>query len=196
MWVLVLIDVGEAFGMGHSSSAVLRSTVLRSISLVVLIGVSLSVSGCQDQWWHNLPGWGGYWWQRGQPKGVNELLTDAQHKLELALSGSADERQEIIPTARGIQQSLTKAVEYTRAGRASTDVLSELNETERQMMQLEGKLSVGSRAAYGELAAQLRQFTNDAQSGHPANEGAFGLFASRTFVFLASELSMPPPVLL
>lgn len=177
--------------MGHSSSI-----ASRTVSFVILLSFALAVSGCRDQWWHNLPGYGGYWWQRGQPKSVSQLLAESQGKLETALTDSASERQEIVPSAKGIQQALTKAVEYTRMGRASTDVVTELTEAERQMLQLEGKLSIGSRAAYGELASELRQFTADAQSGQGTSFASFGLFTSRTFVFLANELSMPPPVVL
>ncbi len=156
----------------------------------------LLVCGCRDQWWHSIPGYGGYWWQRGQPKSVSQLLTESQGKLDAALTASAAERKEIVPAAKGIRESLSKAAELSRGGRPATEVVAQISAAEQQMIQLEGRLSVGSRAAYGELASQLREFASEAQGGQETSFAAFGLFTARTFVFLANELSMPPPIVL
>ena len=61
------------------------------------------------------------------------------------------------------------------------------------MMELEGKLSVGSRAAHNELNGQLRTLIEHAEKGDKTDVAALGLYTARVQAFLANELSVPAP---
>ena len=123
------------------------------------------------------------------------MLDESTKILEEKLAAAASERADILPLAKNLKSALGKALAATSStSAASTNVAASLEEAAQAMLDLEGKLSVGSRAAYGELAGQLRVFADSASSGQVPNHSAFGLFASRTYKFLASELQVPPPV--
>lgn len=166
---------------------------LFSISLIFIsLGCNSDTFGAK--WWQHLPGWGGYWWQRGQPKSVSQLLDESTTRLSEAVAQYQSKREELIPLATSIEKSLNSTLLSVQKKDAA--VSDNLNKTELAMLELEGKLSVGSRAAYGELSSQLRAFTNQASSGAEIKQEAFGLYTSRIFFFLANELSMPKPVIL
>ncbi len=165
----------------------------------MLIVLCAGCDGSGDsRWWTKIPGYGGYWWQRGQPKSVAQLLDISKGKLGESLSSHASARSDIAANAEGIQTALTGAYERVLAGGKKEDVASQLGKVEDNFIDIEAKLSIGSRAAYGELAGQLRTFSERLRSGQDiGDEGfreAFGLYTSRVLAFLANELSVPAPV--
>lgn len=153
--------------------------------LVLLLSFSclLFFCGCSE-----------YWWTRGHPKSTTELLTSAQQKLELALSKADNSRPELVPLSKNISNSFLEALEASRKKANQNEIIARLSQVEMAMLELEGKLSVGSRAAYGELSAALRAVVNDAGDGKPPVNGAFTLLTARTLNFLSNELSVPAPV--
>ena len=170
----------------------------RTLVIILASCAILFLSACEGKWWDHVPGYGGYWWQRGQPKSVTQLLDGSQAKLNAALDSFKSTRPEIAPIVKDLQGSLLKVKGQLAAKPQQANVAAELVKSEELMMGLEGKLSVGSRAAYGELAAQLRSFSDRVNSGQQLNDAAFnstfGLFTARTLSFLANELSVPAPV--
>lgn len=173
----------------------MNKQVLKIFS-VSLIFISL---GCNNdsfgaKWWQHLPGWGGYWWQRGQPKSVSQLLEESTTRLSEAVAQYQTKRNELVPLATSIEKALRSTLLSVQ--KKDTAVSENLDRAELAMLELEGKLSVGSRAAYGELSSQLRAFVDRANSGAEIKQEAFGLYTTRIFFFLANELSMPQPVIL
>ena len=83
--------------------------------------------------------------------------------------------------AKNLTNSLNQSVKSTDA--------TNLNKVQSDFIELEGKLSIGSRAAYSELSKQIRAFV----SSDKLNKPAYRLFASRSIMFLASELKTPAP---
>lgn len=149
--------------------------------LLSIVALSLTgVTGCSE-----------YWWTRGQPPSVETLIGRSQERLETALTTHAAARSDIAPSARELQQSLLDAVNTIKNGDPADAALARCRE---HFMALENRLSVGSRAPYGELAGQLRAFANSSQAGTNLEYHSFGLFAARTLFFLANELSVPAPV--
>lgn len=172
---------------------------MRVLFALVLV---LLLTGCEGKtdtrWWTRLPGYGGYWWQRGQPKSAAQLLEHSQTKLTDNLSSYSSQRPDIAPDAEGIQASLTAAYQRVIAGGKPEEVSVQLGKTQEKFIDIEAKLSIGSRAAYGELAGQLRTLSEKLRSGQDLGEEgfreAFGLYTSRVLSFLANELSVPAPV--
>jgi hypothetical protein len=170
----------------------------RGTALALSFLTLFCLSACNGKWWHNIPGYNGFWWNRGQPKSVAELLSNSQDKLTAALKNSESSRAELVPLARGLEQQLLDTRNKLLSSGTQQDMQTELTKTEHAMMTLEGKLSVGSRAAYGELAGELRTFSEKVQAGQqlddPDFRSAFSLYTARTLSFLANELSVPAPV--
>ena len=136
-----------------------------------LILSSLVLASCTD-----------YWWSRGQAPSVEELLSRSDKKLNAVLENNS--RKDISNFADIIKKSLLQAVEN------KDQTLSALESAEETFYNLEGKLSYGSRPAYGELAGQLRTFIKQAKKGEVSEKG-LGLYTSRVMDFLTNELSSP-----
>ncbi|MFN8389527.1 MAG: hypothetical protein U0136_04485 [Bdellovibrionota bacterium] len=155
------------------------------------------LSGCDGQWWHNIPGYNGEWWSRGRPKSVDQLLTTSEQQLDAAAQADKYGRKELLPLAKNIRESLASVQSKLSSAPSKDAVQAELAKTVNAMLPLEGKLSIGSRAAYGELSGELRSFVSQVESGQnisdPAFAAAFNLYTARTFFFLANELSVPAP---
>ena len=83
--------------------------------------------------------------------------------------------------AKELTASLNNSVKSTNT--------ANLEKVKSNFIKLEGKLSIGSRAQYSELSKQIRAFTNSDK----VNKSAYTLFASRSIMFLASELKTPAP---
>ncbi len=171
----------------------------KQILKIFSISLILISFGCKNdtfgaEWWHHLPGWGGYWWQRGQPKSVSQLLDESTTRLTEAVAQYQTKRNELIPLATSIEKNLQTTLISVQQKDAK--ISDNLNQTELAMLELEGKLSVGSRSAYGELSSELRAFADQASAGAEIKQEAFGLYTARIFFFLANELSMPKPVIL
>jgi len=156
-------------------------TIFRSLFFFVCL---FSVLGCSD-----------YWWSRGQAPGVSQLLERSETRLNDSLGKNSSSRPLLSPVASQVSAGLKKSL-------ADLDAISEdmpkgaganMTALKQSFMQMEGLLSIGSRAAYGELAGQLRTFSGALSSGKKVDPKAFGLFAARTKFFLANELSVPAP---
>lgn len=142
-----------------------------------------------------------YWWSRGQPPGVNQLLEKSEARLNESLSTHSSSRPVLSPLASKVSIELKKSLSSLDnlekpAGASSQQsklAVANMTTLKQSFMELEGTLSIGSRAAYSELSGQLRGFARSVESGQAVDPKAFGLFAARTTFFLASELKVPAP---
>ena len=123
-----------------------------------------------------------YWWTRGQPPSTSDLLERANDRFKTSYKKRAEKREDIASLAKNLTESLNQSVESADA--------TNLNQVQSDFIKLEGKLSIGSRAAYSELSKQIRAFVS---SENNFNKPAYRLFASRSIMFLASELKTPAP---
>jgi hypothetical protein len=96
-----------------------------------------------------------------------------------------------VPVVNEIESSLTSSLASLEKG-SPADTAAALEKAKRAFMQLEGKLSIGSRASYGELSGQLRVLAS-AENAKQPDPSSLGLFTARTYFFLANEFSMAPP---
>lgn len=135
-----------------------------------------------------------YWWQRGQPPAVATMMNRSQQNLQSAATEFKSARAEIVPTSLSLAEQLNKAVSGAQKNEAPAAVLVHLKGARSMMMELEGKLSVGSRAAHNELNGQLRTLIEHAEKGDKTDVAALGLYTARVQAFLANELSVPAPV--
>ena len=81
--------------------------------LFVLLFSCLFILGCGEnagRWWRNIPGYGKYWWQRGQPKSTAQLFETAQEKLSHNLSEFRGKRPELVKSVETIQSVLSAAI--------------------------------------------------------------------------------------
>ena len=176
----------------------------KHISAFTLTILTLLLLGCEGpdsvRWWAKVPGYGHYWWQRGQPKSPAELYTQAGEKLQNSVEQFKSTRPDIASAAADIRGALNAAYGGLDKGTDAGAISAELSKAETSWMALEGKLSVGSRAAYGELAGELRAFNEKLQGGQdPKDEGfreSLRLYSARVYSFLANEISVPAPVVL
>lgn len=150
--------------------------------LPLLLLVS-SLSGCTHEWW-----------TRGQPPAVSEIVARAEQRLNDAVTANASTRQDFIPLAKDLRQSLLGSLGAVRDGLPAAQQMTSLGDCRNSFIKLEQSLSPGSLAAYGELSGQMREFERSAREGHPVTHQSFELFSARTMFFLASELSAPAPV--
>ena len=156
-----------------------------------LILVLLPFSGCDL----------GYWWQRGQPPGVETILERSTNRLSEALElTNGQQRNQVAGIAKQLQATLDSIYSTnpnpSLSNPAQNKPLSldqSLDSAKNSFLQLEGKLSIGSRAAFSELSGQLRRFIEKSSSEENFNYDAFGLFAARTMFFLSRELMVPAP---
>ncbi len=156
-------------------------SALPQFALAVLL--SSGLTGCE------------YWWQRGQPPAVATMMNRAQAKFQTAATDYKSARPEILPTSLTLAEQLNKAVEGAQKKQAPAELLAHLKEARSMMMELEGKLSVGSRSAHNELNGQLRALIENAEKGEKTDVAALGLYTARVQSFLANELSVPAPVI-
>ena len=178
----------------------LRFSLPRRAAAGCLALLCVACLGCNDlKWWNKIPGYTGEWWTRGQPKSPEQQLNASRENLHATLKDFQAKRPELAPLATQIEQALLAAYSGLSGSAGSNSVLPQLEKAAEAMLNMEGKLSVGSRAAYGELCGQLRTFEQRVQGGSTADphfRHAFGTYAARTLSFLANELSMPAPVVL
>ena len=127
-----------------------------------------------------------YWWTRGQPPSTSDLLERANDRFSTSFEQRSEKRADIANLAKSLTNSLNQSVNSTNA--------NSLNKVQSDFIKLEGKLSIGSRAAYSELSKQIRAFSNNSSTNEGSvNKSAYRLFASRSIMFLASELKTPAP---
>ena len=155
-----------------------RTSLVSLFVATLLLG---STTGCNE-----------YWRTRGQPPSVDKLLERSQERLTESRMLHEAERVEVSKISTQIEGALTSALKQVESSDNSV-LLGSLQEASDSFIALEGKVSIGSRAALGELSGQLRRFSNQASQGEPLQKSAFGLFTARTMFFLANELSVPAP---
>lgn len=150
--------------------------------VIVMLSLLLVQAACTD-----------YWWERGQAPGVGDLMARSEARLEEARVQRKSERSELLEPSRELEVSLKAAVSALKTDGSLDKVAVELEKSRAIFLTLEPLLSVGSRAAYGELAGQLRVFLEQAKSGGRIEYAGFGTFSARTLSFLAAELHAPKP---
>lgn len=153
-----------------------------NFSLVLGIFCIICLSGCTE-----------YWWSRGQPPGVSKLLTKAEKSFASSYKKRAAERKDISQTSLNIKDSLLKSISTIQKPSSKLELKNALDKTKQEFINIENNLSATSRPAFGELAGQLRKFSN-ANNNDESKQKAFELFAARTIFFLARELDSPSPV--
>lgn len=155
---------------------------IRKLILPALVA-AICLSGCDFK----------YWWSRGQTKSPEQLFDYAGAKLTTARETFGEKRPEIRIMADAVETHLKLALESAGTTPAAPE-LGQLFETlTNDFIALGSKVSIGSRAAYGELAGQLRSFSKQLSAEKSVDAKSFELFAARTLSFLASELSVPAP---
>ena len=153
----------------------------KTFKLVFFSSICLLFCSCTD-----------YWWSRGQAPSVEKQLKKSQDKLVLAIDNFGPRRKELLGTANDLNKALLNSLVTLKNKPDNKQELSNYLETvEESFVNLEGKINVTSRAPYGELSGSLRAFVMQLNEGNSIDRHAFGLFASRIFSFLASELELP-----
>jgi len=130
------------------------------------------------------------WWTRGQPPSVDTLVSRSHLELIELRKQNKNTRETVAKASTRIEQALLKAFEISKNGGNNSQSKQYLEAATTSFIALEGKLSIGSRAAYGELAGQLRNFVGSKTTPSPE---AIGLFSARMFFFLGNELTVPKP---
>jgi len=147
--------------------------------ILLASAILLSTTACSE-----------YWWSRGQPPSTSELFERKQISLEQSIQKDPFKRSIVIKHSEVLSSALDQAVKSF----GSKDAFDKaLNISQEQFIALEGKVSIGSRAAFGELSGQLRTFAQANEKGSKIDKAAFTLFSARTLSFLASEISVPAP---
>lgn len=162
----------------------IRQKSLRKLFCNATLGIVLgsSVTGCSE-----------YWWTRGQPPSVAEQMAKAQKRLIDSRQQRGASRAAVGAASEQIELSLHQAVALVRSNAPAEQVVEQLAVTEQAFLQLDQTISVGSRAALGELSGQLRVISATAKDGVLPPYPSIGLFTARVFSFLANELVMPAP---
>ena len=162
-----------------------------NIPLILAILFVSGLTGCTE-----------YWWSRGQPPGVSKLLSNAENNFKGTYKKRSGKRSDIASSALKIKDSLLKSINSMKDSsgtQAILDLKSSLSLTKAEFIIIEDNLSPTSRPAFGELAGQLRKFTDssfidDSKFNNKSNQKTFELFAARTIFFLARELESPSPL--
>jgi hypothetical protein len=165
----------------------MKTRIARSSALAAVLSLNLIFCGCTE-----------YWWTRGQPPSVENLISRSRAKLLEARGSRADARRNVSRISQDLEKSLLAAVlviqrEDPEGSSPQAELLESLESAANAFIALEGTVSIGSRAALGELSGQMRSFATLASQGKPLAFPAFGLFTARTLFFLANELSVPAP---
>lgn len=155
---------------------------IRILPLLTLLLLTLCISGCDVE----------YWWSRGKPPTSEKLLTLSHSKLQQSFLTTS--RAEIKPEFLELEKLLTETRLGLTQGVAGDKLKSNLSSIRQGMYGLEGKLSFGSRPAYGELLSQLRGFEDIARENGNVDTNVFTLYSARVFFFLSDELGVPAPI--
>lgn len=136
----------------------------------------------------------GYWWTRGQPPSTSELLSRANDRYEDTKNDRMEAREASIEIFDMAIEGLVTTVQLLDSSSGdSTSIKAVLETIGDNFRMLEGKLSLGSRVAHGELSGQLRAFISAAEAGEQIDTSSFKLFSARTIFFFQRELLMPRP---
>lgn len=159
------------------------SWVTRSVIVPLALGSAIIfTSGCSE-----------YWWTRGQPPSVAQLLERSQSKLANARSKRGSQRPTVSAVSEEIETALSDSIAAADSRGASRQLAQSLQRAQEGFVKLEGRISVGSRAPLSELSGQIRELADSARRDGSVSAKTLGLFAARTYTFLANELSVPAP---
>ena len=131
-----------------------------------------------------------YWWTRGQPPAPSALADKMQTRLEAAEELGSQSRSPLKSISKDIRQSLAAISKDLLKQSVDPSIREHLSQAEQLFLQLDGKLTYPSRPAYGELAGQLRSYSDKLDRNEQISREAFELFVARTFSFLADELEV------
>ena len=136
-----------------------------------------------------------YWWTRGQPPTPEKLFHNASLELLSSIQTNKFKRDEL---AKDAQSLLALAEQISKKGeKESTTANMDNSQVVKKIITilegLEGKLSWGNRAPYGELIGQYRVARNSLEKNEYSS-GGLVLLNARLIKFLNSELNLPSPV--
>ncbi len=150
----------------------------KSLPIIFLAIITFSFSACTE-----------YWWSRGKPPSTKALVDRSQGELKELIAAHQGTRVAVAKVSNEIESALSQALESANSGNIG-QMKQHLEAARVSFQTLEGKISIGSRAPYGELAGQLRNFINNSGSTNP---NSLALFVARTYFFLGNELTVPAP---
>lgn len=153
-----------------------KDVVIRGFFLLMI----LAFSGCSEEWW-----------SRGQIPAPHNLLHRSEIRLDEASFTYAESRTEDIPAFMLLSEALRKTSFAIQERDTEVSINQTFDDLSKSFLSLEGKLSVTSRVPYSELCLQLNAFADQARRGKGLSSPAFQIFAARTNMFLARELSSP-----
>ena len=169
-----------------------RNLIFRPICLLIF---AVLFSACDGHWWNDIPGMGGFWWERGQPRSPQNQLVLAEDRLNKSLSKNGAGRKDVEASFNELTKTLDATVSDVSSNKPTDQIEAHLLTLEKQYLAVSGKLSIGSRPAFAELSSQLRSIHDSYAGGTPVDVEAVKLYAARTKMLMASELKMQPPVL-
>ena len=159
-------------------------SITKTLAVLLLLFGLTGTGGCSE-----------YWWSRGKAKTPEMLLAAGRERLAGIQANPPYVRSDIAQSVADIRCSLEMAVADVETSQDDGTAAAELIGFREDFRKLEGKLSIGSRAAYGELSGQLRGMITAAEKGQRPEKEAFALYASRVMFFLADELAVPMPLI-
>lgn len=161
-----------------------QRTAIKTLKIVLLLSALLPLTACTDYWWH-----------RSQPPSVETLLSRAESKLAASIGAAPASRQDVAGLAKTIETELRATYNILDKGKGSVVLNPDrLDPIETALINLDSKLAVTSRAPYGELCGEFRRFKSAVANRQRVDPAPFGLFSARTISFLASDLTLAPPV--
>jgi hypothetical protein len=152
---------------------------LRKVALVLMV---LSLSACDVE----------YWWSRGKPPSSDKLVSVSQQQLENAIKDPT--RPEIVEEFKKLHSKFQETNAALAQGIGGDKFKQSLAGLREGLINLEGKLSYGSRPAYGELMGQMDGFEQLANQLGTVDRSVFSLYTARVYFFLANELTVSPPI--
>lgn len=177
----ILLPMSHSDSSGHRPKSVAgQRHVQQSLRLAALLCILLSSTACNE-----------YWRSRGQPPSVAQLMQRSQAHLSEQVKVRAEARPELARIAQNIEKSMLAM--FSDGTLKKEAVQEQLASVQKDFLSLEGKVSIGSRAAFGELSAQLRGFVGQAAKGGEVDYAALGLFTSRVIRFFGNEMMVPGP---
>lgn len=142
------------------------------LTLLILVISITSLTGCNE-----------YWWTRGQPPSATELLKRAQNRVIETKEEFNNKRPEIASTAERLSSDLNNL--------NSESLPAITMNLEKDLLQMEGKLSYGNRPPFNELNGQLRAMISSGFVNMDIDSAR--LYFARVLFFLSSEMKVPAP---
>jgi len=160
----------------------MKTTALSPLLFTILTLCLTCLTGCDVD----------YWWSRGKPPTSEKLLSLSNSKLDDQLVATS--RAEVKDDVAKLRKHLVDTHSGLTQGVAGDKLKGSLGAIRDSLYGLEGRLSFGSRPAYGELLGQLRGFEEIARESGTVDTNVFTLYSARVLFFLSDELGVPAPV--